>query len=784
MNRQIAMFAVCISSLVVLLLTPLLVSPARGQETVDPDTCEANNTWETACELSLNTVSLVMTFHAAEDTDYYRVNLGDTPGLVPTVKVWGNQAITLVASVYRASDRALLATIESSQPHEFPTDLVGEVIIQVENRSIEEVPAGGYRLEVRRVQPTPTPTFTPFPTWTPFPTHTPAPTETPKPTETRVPRDHLPDDCEENDTWEDACDLAMNGVSAPMTFLPEGDTDIYRVNLDLASGPVEITLRSAGVLEPVATIYTLDTWDVLGMIEPPDTSTIINGTGYAYIYVQDRSSGEPEGNTYRVEVRQVLPGGDGGDDNNEDGDDGDDPHNELPYDASPDALENNWSPETAATVALNHLYDLNFICPVPGGCEGGDHDYLKVEVKMGTPYVMGTFDLAPGVDTVINLYWPNEGALVDVGGNDDYAPGGLLSYMEWTPPVDGTLYVRVGPRQGAAMPVTGVVPGYRFLIAPRDSGDGQSLQDIVAQQSNTGTGVDETPIPTEEPEDDDDEEEDEEDDPPDVGNPPAPPPPPQPQQTQPPAEAKPTNVPMQIPAPIGTARVVTNTGYFVAPGGLSNDLVDILPEGTVVSLNGLSRGIWVFVTSYDNVVTGWVDARDLHLLDGSLAGTPIAAPLPTDPTSVVTNTGNVPTQSPAPGITPTPTAVIPEVNLAPPESLPLPPEPTAASLQPLTVRAMVVRVQRTLSLEPGQPTPTPDPELVSGGVPIVGMRVQLVNVFGDVLVESVTSEEGEVVLTRAVMPGTAVFVQIPAVGMRAQVPPDNTDMVIALPGGM
>jgi hypothetical protein len=784
LKHQIAIFAACISSLV-LLLTPLLVSPARSQEesTVDPDTCEANNTWETACELPLNTVSQVMTFHTADDADYYRVNLGKTPGLVPIVKVWGNQAITLVASVYRASDRFLLDTIESSQPREFSTGLVGEVIIQVENRSIDEVPAGGYRLEVRRVQPTPTPTFTPFPTWTPFPTHTPEPTGTPKPTETRVPRDHQLDDCEENDTWEDACDLAMNGVSAPMTFLPEGDTDIYRINLDLASGPVEITLRSAGVLEPVATIYDLNPWTVLGEINPPDTSTVINGTGYAYLYVQDRSLDEPEGNSYRVEVRQVT----GEDNSGSDGSDGSDssdgsnatPHNELPYDAQPDALENNWSPETAATVALNHLYDLNFICPVPGGCEGGDHDYLMVDVKMGIPYVMGTFDLAPGVDTVMNLFWPYEGALVEVGGNDDYAPGGLLSYMEWTPPADGTLYVRIGPRQGAAMPVMGVVPGYRFLIAPRDSGDGQSLQDIVAQQSS----ADETPIPTEDTDDEDEEdEEDEEDNPPDVGNPPAPPPPPQPQQQQP--SAQPTIVPMQIPAPIGTARVVTDTGYFVAPGGNAADLVDTLPEGTIVSLNGLSRGIWVFVTSYDNVVTGWVDARKLRLIEGALAGTPIAAPLPTDPTSVVTGTSGAPIPTPIPGETPTPTPVIPNVNIAPPESLPLPPEPTAASLQPLTVRALVVRVPRTVSLEPGQPTPTPAPDLVSGGVPIAGMRVQLVNVFGDVLVESVTSEEGDVVLTRAVMPGTAVYVQIPAVGIRARVPPDEMDMVIALPGGM
>jgi hypothetical protein len=49
--------------------------------------------------------------------------------------------------------------------------------------------------------------------------------------------------------------------------------------------------------------------------------------------------------------------------------------------------------------------------------------------------------------------------------------------------------------------------------------------------------------------------------------------------------------------------------------------------------------------------------------------------------------------------------------------------------------------------------------------------VQLVTAFGDVLVEAVTPATGRVTFTRDVPADTALFVQVPALGLRTQLPP-------------
>jgi hypothetical protein len=59
----------------------------------------------------------------------------------------------------------------------------------------------------------------------------------------------------------------------------------------------------------------------------------------------------------------------------------------------------------------------------------------------------------------------------------------------------------------------------------------------------------------------------------------------------------------------------------------------------------------------------------------------------------------------------------------------------------------------------GAGTPTPR----AGGLPpLSGMRVQLVNAFGDVLAEAITPDSGEVTLRRDLAPGTAVFIRVPS----------------------
>ena len=54
---------------------------------------------------------------------------------------------------------------------------------------------------------------------------------------------------------------------------------------------------------------------------------------------------------------------------------------------------------------------------------------------------------------------------------------------------------------------------------------------------------------------------------------------------------------------------------------------------------------------------------------------------------------------------------------------------------------------------------------------MAGLRVELVTAFGDVLVEAVTPATGRVTFTRDVPADTALFVQVPALGLRTQLPP-------------
>ena len=85
-----------------------------------------------------------------------------------------------------------------------------------------------------------------------------------------------------------------------------------------------------------------------------------------------------------------------------------------------------------------------------------------------------------------------------------------------------------------------------------------------------------------------------------------------------------------------------------------------------------------------------------------------------------------------------------------------------------------------LAVGAGMPTPR------AGGLPpLAGMRVQLVNAFGDVLAEAITPDSGEVTLRRDLAPGTAVFIRVPSPGL--QVPVDTKQpasaLTITLPGG-
>jgi hypothetical protein len=719
-----------------------------------PDGCEPNDTPDTACRLAPDAVSDLLTLLPADDQDYFVVNASGRDGLVPQVSVAAAQGLALVVSVSRVSDGQLLATIEPPATSVFlPPGLDGDILLHVQSRSVLPDQVGAYRLEFRRVLPTVTPTVTPWPTGTPAPTATPEPTSTPKPSATATPLvDERPDGCEPNNDFDHACELGLNTVSGQMTLLPTGDQDVYAVNLGEAVGVAPVlTLRSTSGLDLALTVYDAETFTPLATLEDPATSLTLPAdlVGWVYLLVQSQGLGEPTGMSYRLEVQRMAedslpqPAGnairpDGA---------------TLPW--PPDDLENNWSDRTAAEIAIGELYRLNFVCPVPGKCEGGDHDWLWTKVTAGVPYDLATYDLAPGADTVLHLFLPTETGLLNAAAVDDFVPqaSGLSALYDWVAPANGVLYLQIAPRQGFLPKVNDGTydSSYTFQMARSDSPEAAALRAAVAAQAPLPTA---TPAPTVAPPA-----------PPPASNPPPP-------DAPPPA---PTVVPPPAEAPNGDAVVIEPTGFYVTPGEEEANLITMLPEGSRVTLLGQAAGLWVLVSVPGEVVTGWVSARALQRIGGE-PGTPAASGAPPSTTVTATQVATVPTAAP-PDFT---------VEVSPPEPLPSPPElPPSAAIN-RQVEVTVVQVWRTMHLIPGQPTPVPNPKLVEGGLPLAGMRVQLVNAWGEVFTEAVTAEDGRVTLAQAVPPGMALWVQLPAVGLRTLVPGEQSKLAahltIALPG--
>ena len=437
--------------------------------------------------------------------------------------------------------------------------------------------------------------------------------------------------------------------------------------------------------------------------------------------------------------------------------------------ATPDALENNWSPATAAPIAVSVAYDLNFTCPVAGGCEGGDFDYLRVTVKAGTRYLLATYDLGPGVDTLLALYWGDE--QTPVATNDDARPGfSFLSALRWTAPSDGEALIRIGSRTGSLKPVVeGAEAGtYRFAIQLADSPDGRALAALIATQTFQPTA---TPRPTRTPSSA-------------SGGAPINPPP---------APVQPTPAPGTSVAPTTNSvaqNVAKGIAVVIAPSSIlrlrpdaASAVVATLPQETLVSLLGESSGLWVRVSTTNEVLPGWVLATDLQRVT-ALLPSPAApgATLPVSATAALTPT--MATTSTSAAQPATPTIALPDVTRLDA----LPPAPAEAP-PPRVSLAVQVAVLRGATTKPANAKRTATPTREQG---VAGLRVQLVTVLGDVLAEAVTAAGGDVTLTRDLDPNTAVIIRVPALGIDVPVPAadpvtaqqDTAQRItITLPGG-
>lgn len=561
----------------------------------------------------------------------------------------------------------------------------------------------------------------------------------------------VPDRCEPNESVERACALPLDTISGPFTFVPDSDQDFYRLDLpEEASIQTVITVRATAGLDLALSARLGDQLVASGTYSLTIAPAI---AGPVTLRVENRDPRPASAEQYRIEVRrEIVPLGQGEDEAEDSGE--------------PDALENNWSFDTATPVAVGVVYDLSLVCPErrPSACPGGDHDHLLVPVKAGVRYLLATFDLDPGVDTVVELFWSSTTTAAE--GNDDYAPGGTLSALDWVAPGDGILGVRIAPRNGG-LPQSGAEPkaGYRFAVTPLASELARKLEVMIRQQANVPT-----PTPTAAP----------------VTAAPSgsagsggsggaggsiPPP------------ASAGGVVGQESIAAGSAIIVAETVLRREPSERSNALATLGPE-TRVSVRGPVSGLWVSIESEASILPGWVRWSDLRRVGETTSGAAVTTTGTTAvPNSQQTGVANQPAPSPTAIMAGSPSGadpnrdqvVVRKLDLA----LPAPPPPPAARV-PFALSVTIVATDNLpmSGSALGFATPTPDMRQ-----PVERVRVQLVNIFGDLLAEGLTDVAGTAQLRRDIRPGDSLLVRIPAWGVELPLAPEQTSLVVTIPEG-
>lgn len=97
--------------------------------------------------------------------------------------------------------------------------------------------------------------------------------------------------------------------------------------------------------------------------------------------------------------------------------------------------------------------------PDHDGAGADDTDWFVFAATAGRTYVIETFDLRSGADTVVALH--DVDAISLLAANDDRAAGDPSSRLEWTAPADGSYYVQVSQAPSPAR-----YGSYRIAVAP------------------------------------------------------------------------------------------------------------------------------------------------------------------------------------------------------------------------------------------------------------------------------------------------------------------------------
>lgn len=630
-------------------------------------------------------------------------------------------------------------------------------------------------------------TSTPQVTASPLTTNTPSATatSTPSPTPTASAAPTLVADAyEPNNTFEQAPLLTIGQRIDKLSFWPIDDLDVFAIDIKQ---------------NQIGQMIQLDTYQQFGLdtrlrllhidgrliaenddVDPQETRSHLQikvpEAGRYIIEISNRSQARPDFKTYSLETSWVAnqptptptltstptltptPGSG---------------PTTVPPTATPppwDRYEPNNTWLQAQEVAVGEeLKSLNFVCPDQSGC--ADNDFFKVALKAGVCYRFATTDLAHGIDTNIIVFGPNGDREPPLGGNDDSEPGNFRSQLDVCVSPNENLslgYVLVGNAGNRVPPEPTAERTYNLKITTFQPEPPKPTVTATLQPTPPATvppmstvSPTSVPVPS--------------------ARPTAAPSPPNPS----PSSGAPSPAPnSQVPAVSGVSGdasvpritdapkgigvvIVTETDLHVGPGARTEVIVRI-KEGEQVKLFGEAQGAWVRVQPYTAVVPGWIYAADLSPLPGTFTSGPVVVDPKTGSTTSQptppTTDGSAPGSAIGPDAKATVTALSPIVAT---------PEATPASKIPLAVTVNIVASANVAHESTTSPT-------------VSGVRVQLVNRFGDILVEAVMPASGQVTLNRDIAPSTALFVQIPSSGVRHQLNPEHVasgevQVTIALP---
>lgn len=556
-----------------------------------------------------------------------------------------------------------------------------------------------------------------------------------------------PDRCEPNDTLTQPCALPADIDNGDMNFVDDG-LDVYSF---LLKGGRTYTIRASSStgIDPQIRLYRADATDTViasnDDIEAGTTDAEVRiateRDGWYLAAIANVAPGDMRRRIYTVSARSstaqtptanATAAADAA---------------QRPVAATQgDLYENNYSPETAATLVWGVPYDLSLVCPTAGQCPAGDHDFFWLPVKSGVPLVALTYDLGPGADPALTIYRPEAGftdpstGLVGWrawAGNDDVVPGFTLRAQVFvTPDWSGYALLVVASSERAdppPLPPAAGAPGrYRLMVGPPALA---AVQQVAAAQTDIPAAPTETA----------------------PSLPPTGQPAPAPVASAPAGDAREV---IKEESVSGMAVVVGEATLFAAAPPSDDDALATYPDGAQVRLLGQTYAGWVKVQPLDSVTPGWMFGPNLRPIveGGPPARTSSAVGAPSSGAPGVGATAG--TSSATPGA---------DQGAPRPQVTPLPaiPTPTLATESPIA-RAVTVQVCVVAKATDTACART-----------LEGVKVELIRVSDNqVLFVGLTDRTGEVAPSIQVAPGTAVDVQIGALGIRTALPANGATLPV------